>query len=268
MQSSLRVLLVLCVVILTGVVVGSQPVAARDGAPQALALVSTEQPVAVTCSNGECRVRLTSFCLERDRDAPQTGQVYRLAAGSLTLVVQDWSGSQRVPLSADVLLTADRGHRSVTLRLPPGSAERWPDAALALEVAPMTTLMPAHDGIWSDQHDAAEVAAVVGPLRAVGQRTVEGADAILPVVRLLNEAVNRLPVVVSSDQEESERIWQQILAEAPDDAVRPLAAEAFQACHQSTRQGVFYDIRNCFILRHDHMMDGLNEDYWRAVAGS
>jgi hypothetical protein len=241
---------------------------AGGSAPQALALVSTDRPVAVACDRGGCRVQLSSFCLERDRDAPETGQAYGLAAGSLMLVAQDRTGSRRVPLPAGAVFTADRGQRSVTLRLPPDSAARRPGATLALEVGPMTTLLPVPDGSWSDRHDAAQVAAVTGPLRAVGQRIVEGAGAKVAAARLLNRAVNRLPVVASRHRDEGEAAWRRVLAEAPDGAGRHLAAASFEACHRSTRQGLFYNVRNCFILRHDRLMEGLNEAYWDAVAGS
>lgn len=268
MRSYVRGLSALSLVVLAGLVVAPGPSVAGGSAPQALALVSSERPIAVSCDQGGCRVQLSSFCLERDRDAPETGAAYELAAGKLALVVQGRAGVRRLPLPADAVFTADRGHRSVTLRLPPDASARWPGAQLALEVGPMTTLLPVPDGTWSDRHDDEQKAAVVGPLRAVGERTVEGADGKVAVVRLLNQAVNRLPVVVSRRAEEGEAAWRQVLAGAPDGPGKRLAAETFEACQKSTQQGLFYNIRNCFILRHDRLMDGLNQAYWNAVAGS
>lgn len=243
-------------------------VAAGDSAPQALALVATAQPVAVACDRAGCRVRLSSFCLERDRDAPETGQAYGLAAGALALVVEDDAGVRRLPLPAGARVTADRGHSSVTVRLPPETAARWPEASLALEVGPMTTLLPLADGGDADRHDAAQVAAVTGPLRAVGRRIVDDGDERVAAVRLLTQAVNRLPVVAARRGDGGEAIWRQVLADWPERSGVARAAETFEACHRSTRQGLFYNIRNCLILRHDRLMDDLNQAYWDAVAGS
>ena len=268
MRSRFQALSALSAIILAGLVAAPAQGAAGGGAPQALALVSTERPVSLACDRGGCRARLSSFCLERDRDAPEAGQASELAAGALVLVVEDRAGGRRVPLPGDAVFIADRGHRSVTLSLPPESGVRWPGAMLALEVGPMATLLPVPDGSWSDRHDARQVGAVTGPLRAVGERTVEGDETRIAAVRFLNQAVNRLPAVASGGGDVREGVWRQVLAEAPEGAGRDLAAATFEACQRSTRQGLFYNIRNCLILRHDRLMDGLNESYWDAVAGS
>lgn len=263
-----RVLALLSVIVAFASVAAPNAVAAGDSAPQALALVATARPAAVACDRAGCRVRLSSFCLERDRDAPETGQAYRLAAGALTLVVAGEAGVRRLPLPAGAQVTADRSHSSVTVRLPAEVAARWPAARLALAVGPMTTLLPLADGRDVDRHDAAQVAAVTGPLRAVGRRIVDDGDERVVAVRLLNQAVNRLPVVTPERGDGGEAIWRQVLAEAPARSGRALAGEAFEACHRGTRQGLFYNIRNCLILRHDRLMDDLNQAYWDAVAGS
>lgn len=268
MHRRLHVLLVPLGLVLAGLVSAPSAIAAGGGAPQALALVATARPLAIACDRAGCRVRLSSFCLERERDAPATGQAYGLAAGSLTFVVEDEAGERRLPLPAGARVTADRGHSSVTVRLPSEIAARWPEANLALEVGPMTTLLPLADGSDADRHDAAQVAAVTGPLRAVGRRIVDDGDERAVVVRLLNQAVNRLPVVASGHGDGGEAIWRQVLAEAPDRLERLLAAETFEACHRGAQQGLFYNIRNCFILRHNRLMDDLNQAYWEAVAGS
>ena len=55
---------------------------AAQAAPQALALVATEEKVGLTCEGRECSAELTSFCLDAGRFSPAPGTAYHLAGAA------------------------------------------------------------------------------------------------------------------------------------------------------------------------------------------
>src|SRR5262245_43570740 len=86
-----RSLTLLAAVCLLGT--ASQSVSA---APQVLALMTSDQPVPLTCTDSECSALVGTLCLQRDRDIPVYGQPYQAnLPDRLTLSLIDASGTVR-----------------------------------------------------------------------------------------------------------------------------------------------------------------------------
>lgn len=242
------------------------PAAAR-AAPQALALVMTDVPVPVSCEGGVCRAVLTSFCLERERDTPAAGTAYRLAAGELTLVVRAGDSVRRLLAGNLVRLAADRGSHAVVARLAHAVAPAWDGADLFLEVGRRVTLLPAA-AEGAEASDPSRLAALTGPLRAIGEQAVDLADPEVDVVRLLGRAVSRLPAVGRGGIAQSEAVWRESVRPLSGGAGRALAEDAYRTCRRKAEGGLYYSFRNCLVVAHDRLMARLNARYWAAVAGS
>ena len=139
MRSSLSSLAVPSLALAAGLMAFAGTVAAE---PQALGLLASDAPIPVTCDAQGCQATLTSFCLERDRASPQAGEPYRIAAGELRLLVRHGNGEELLPANGLVVFTADRGHRTVSVRLSEDVSAQRQDAELFLEIGPGVTLLP------------------------------------------------------------------------------------------------------------------------------
>ena len=56
--------------------IGASLAAPALAAPQILAVAATELPLPLTCEAGECRVELTTICLQEERASPNPGAGY------------------------------------------------------------------------------------------------------------------------------------------------------------------------------------------------
>lgn len=262
MRSSLPSLAAPSLVLAAGIFVFAGAAVAE---PQALGLLASDAPIPVTCDAQGCQASLTSFCLERDRASPQAGDPYRIAAGAVRLLVRQDGGEEVVSANEMAIFTADRGHRTVSIRLSEGLAAQWRDAKLFLEVGPGVTLLPVEteDGAG---RDAVEIAALTGPLRDLGSRIVDGVSAKSDTLRLLNRAINALPKLGRGGLAQSEAVWEQSLP--ADGTARRLAQRTYESCEDKTRSGLYYSFRNCLAVAHDKLIMQLNERYWDARAGS
>src|SRR5262245_37690053 len=73
-----------------------------SAAPQVLALMTSDQPIPLTCNDRECSALVGTFCLQRDRDIPVYGQPYEANRPErLTLSLIDSAGAVRQVESAD-----------------------------------------------------------------------------------------------------------------------------------------------------------------------
>ena len=233
--------------------------------PQALGLLASDAPIPVTCDTRGCEASLTSFCLERDRASPQAGDPYRIVAGELRLLVRHDYGEEVLPANDIAVFTADRGHRTVSIRLSEDLAAQWPAAKLFLEIGSGATLLPADEEDGAGR-DAVEIAALTGPLRDLGSRIVDGASAKSDTLRLLNRAINALPKLGRGGLAQSDAVWEQSLP--ADGTARRLAQRTYESCEGKTRSGLYYSFRNCLAVAHDKLIMQLNERYWDARAGS
>jgi hypothetical protein len=235
--------------------------------PQSLGLVMTDGPVPLTCDDGLCRAVLTSFCLERDRDTPQIGTPYRVAAGEVTLLVRRGPSLHRISANDLLRFASERDSHSVEIRLPHTVARSWQGAAFFLEVGRRVTLL-ADSGESGDGRDPLRIAALTGPMREVGEQTVDLAAPDIDAVRLLDRAVNRLPEIGRGGIEQSEAVWRESIGSLPGGAAPALAENAYRTCQRKTEDGLYYSFRNCLVVSHESLITGLNERYWEAVGGS
>ena len=88
-------------------------------APQILAALPSESGIPFTCAEGLCVADLSTYCLQRDRPAPEFGAAYEPSdPGAFTLVVTDASGAVRRLGAADhVSFVEGRGFTAISARV-------------------------------------------------------------------------------------------------------------------------------------------------------
>jgi len=143
-----------------------------QAAPQALGLeASNGIPTPLRCEAGLCSGVVSSFCLQFGRPSPGPGSDYSLAeGGGITLVGQRANGSA-IRLSADSLVTirSRSGFSSVTISVPDSQLRTMGVVKAAIEIAPLTSVLPVAIAGDSDPQTLAEIAYATGPQRRLAQ---------------------------------------------------------------------------------------------------
>src|SRR5690242_16112149 len=136
-------------------------VAARaEAATQILGLMASNGiPTPLACEDGVCRGFLSGFCLQPERPAPTLGSRYRLAGGGLTILAQRADGSVvRMAGEGAASIAVDGGFTSVAVSLPESLLSAAGAVSLAIEVAPLTLVLPMPEANDPDPQSPEEIA--------------------------------------------------------------------------------------------------------------
>jgi hypothetical protein len=243
---------------------------AAAAAPQVLALVSTDAPVALTCRGEACQARLTTFCLQPERASPAAGHRYHLAAPPALRVTGLTAGGGTMALDAALVsIAAERTHLAVRLSLPRAELARHGVEAVQVEVAESATLVPAPEAGDTLPLAEAELATAAGPLRALGTRLVDQDPVRMAAARAMARAANALPGGRLAPQAAAAAVAHALPSEvvaALPEAARPFVADARDYCLLVAGNDVAQTLRQCLEGEHDSLMSYLNLRFWEAVA--
>lgn len=245
-------------------------------APQILGVVAGAAPRPLTCTEQDCGLYLSSFCIQRDREPPAPGTAYTPApnGAALTLVVTTDDGAiLRLPAAAHLRFESYAGYTAVRAGLSRAELERLGGVAVALEVGPRATLIPAPVAGDPDPLSEQEIALATGAWRTAAERVFEAAGQSPEAAGagVLSVLINALPERGRAGPALRDGVWARV-AEAGAFAGRdPAAVEAarvaFGVCRGFTRGATQKPLRRCLEARHDAWMMGLNEAYWDELAG-
>lgn len=242
-------------------------------APQILAVLSSDAGIPLTCDGRVCEADLSTFCLQRERPAPDVGTAYAPAApGAFTLVVRDAKGgARRLPAAEHVRFSQQRGYTAVSARLPQHALAGLGAVSAAIEVGADASLVPVPRGGDPDPLTADEIAHAAGPLRAVGTRVVDSSPEA-ESARLVASMANALPREGYLSPEHLGTLWNDMAGDARFQALqRPGLAgakSAYDSCVGAVTEHATFSMRGCLERRHDQLMRELNDGYWDAFAGS
>lgn len=246
---------------------------AARAAPQVLAVLAPPEGVALACDRAGCRAELTTYCLQRHRDAPKDGQAYRAAdPGDFALVVTDASGAERrIPAAGHLDFAADRGFMSVTATLRPESAAALGLVTGRLVAHERAALVPVADPRDGNPLTGEEIAAATGTLRTMGQGMVDGSASVSAAL-VLAEAKRRLQPGDDGNPDAYARLWQEAESALAGSLAHPggivRARVGFEQCSDALVSSGHGGMRRCLEWQHDHLIREVNKPFWDAQAGS
>jgi hypothetical protein len=246
-----------------------------EAASQILGIVASNgMPTPLQCQDGICRGFFSSFCLEQDRPAPENYAEYRPAAGGeLTLIARRADGS-RIRLPADGLITmrSEIGFSSVSIAIPEARLKALGATSAAIDVAPMTTVLPV--AVASDPNPLTpeEIAYVTGKLRRLAEPAFENSGKMNDEARLATMVVNSLPADEPKTATGREAIWNRVMAETAGQPVDPTAlavtSRMFSECGDAVDLRTAFNLSLCMQLHQTDLMSSFNRAFWDSLGGS
>lgn len=242
-----------------------------QAAPQALGLVATLSPVPLICDTEGCQAEFSAFCLQQDRDGPRPFTAYSPAeAGSIRVTATRADGSS-IDLPAEALkIVSRRGHSAVAMSLPATILAQFGATQISIAIQPRATLLPPTVAGDLRPQSADDLAMAVGPMRQVGHLVVD-ADDRAAAAQIIGRVSVRLPGLLryQPSAEERQAAWDQavdpqLLASASPGALHQAKA-AHAACDAKAAAGYAFGMRQCLATEHDRLMNGLNQEYWKAL---
>ena len=246
-----------------------------DAASQVLGLVASNGlPTPLQCQDGTCSAHLSSFCLQQARPAPSANSEYELASGgTLTLIATLADGRQiRLPGEQLVSLHTMIGFTSVKISLPEASLKKMDAISVAVDIGPLTAVVPAPIAGDPNPQTAEEIAYATGPMRRLAEGSFERHGASADAARLSSLLINALPSEEPQTAQGRDAVLAQVLAQS---GTRSLTAEGvaqarqmYSSCEISVASKSAFNLRSCMELRHADLMAVTNRSFWDRTGGS
>ncbi|MFO0997463.1 MAG: hypothetical protein U1F33_12350 [Alphaproteobacteria bacterium] len=248
------------------------PATSATAAPQILALIATDGPVALDCDGANCAAILSSICLQRDRTPPPGGTVYEPAGlDNLKLVATSATGATReISARGHVRIESARSFLGVRVTVPAEIKDQLGAQRLAIAVGPGVSLMPR--AVVGDPNPltAAEVAHVTGPARDQVAWIDDPRQPGTGVARLATRMLNLLPSGRTVSQDDAMRAYRQVMAGNQAHAGADQFAALFNQCKEQRGWTAYgRNLRECVEFWHDTYMTEVNVQVWQTIgAGS
>jgi hypothetical protein len=247
-----------------------------SAASQVLGLVASNGlPTPLHCQDGVCTGHFSAFCLQEQRPAPSADSDYGLAPGGALILVARLADGRDLRLPAGHLLTIRTriGFTSVRMSLPESVLNSLGAVSAAVEVAPMTSILPRAVAGDPDPQSPQEIDLATGPMRRAAQQPFEAAGAASDAARLTSLLINLIPEEEPQTPAGRDALWQRTLAlAAAGRAVAPAGIEASQRiysdCETALASKSSFSLRSCLELRHADLMAQTNRDFWGSTGGS
>jgi len=253
-------------------VVGSGMVQPTKAATQILGVIATLDPVPMACVDGICTAQLSSFCLQKERNAPGYGIHYEFqTADQLRLWVVSVDGSIATrDVGHDVTIMTERGYSSVTVSLAETVIDELGGGFASLVVPQSVSALPVPIENDKDPLVESEIAYVTGPLRNLAIRVVEHDKRRTVAAQVTNQLINTLPRTSRMSATQRLTLWDDAMGNsvlASDEPGVLRAKDIYGACRELTGQGNTFFFKRCLESRHDDLMNNVNMRYWQR-AGS
>lgn len=247
--------------------------ASGHAAPQILAVMASLGPQPISCGSAVCTTTFTSYCLQRERDVPTTGQAYMPThEDAFTLIIAREDGTEvKVPAMENVAFTSVRGYSSVRAIIPRNVIKAHGGVSATIVAAVGASLVP--EAMPGDENpiSEAELAFATKSLREHGQDIVDATPEAKAA-----QIVNRMAATIIPKMPASEESLQQLWHDVIDNlgTSRPAGADAIQRargiyewCKGRTSYHSMGGIKSCLEFKHDDTIMKLNTDYWESQPG-
>jgi hypothetical protein len=251
----------------------AEPAAA---ASQVLGLVASNGlPTPLRCQDGTCIGHFSAFCLQEQRPAPSANSEYRLApGGGLTLIATLADGrSLRLPANEWLTIRTRIGFTSVRMSLPEEKLKSLGAVAAVVEVAPMTSILPAPVAGDPDPLSPQEIALATGAMRRAAEQPFEKPGEAADTARLSSLIINLLPEDEPQTAAGRDALWNRAVALAGSS--RPFTAigvadaqRIYSNCEISVASKSSFNLRSCMEIHHADLMAQTNRGFWESTGGS
>ncbi len=240
---------------------------------QVLALVSIDRPVELRCSDGDCFVELSAFCLQPDYKTPHRGTRYQtVGMGGIRATGYRHDGT---PVNLDAMkhfaLTALRTHLAVRMSMPAGALNKMNLARVEVTVMESVSLLPMPSNRYEPQNDVS-IAVASGPWRKVGDEIVDQDQETMSAVRVTNRIANSLPPFTHVSRQATRALWSDLQNSGTLKGMHPkarqLLEEAYRECEGHDQHGGMTTMRECISHMHDRYLGELNLKYWNVIRGN
>jgi hypothetical protein len=142
----------------------------------------------------------------------------------------------------------------------------------AIEVAPLTSILPVPVAGDATPQGADEIALATGKLRQLAQKSFEDRGEARDEARLATLLVNSLPAGETRTAAGRTAVWNQALSLAAGQKLDPgavgNASKMYQACGVTADMNAEVDLKLCLQLRQTDLMSRFNRDFWDSTGGS
>lgn len=236
---------------------------------QALALVSSDGPVELTCHGATCAAEFSSFCLQPELASPTPYTRYAMAPEPDVRLVGERADGSAVALDpSELQIKVLRTHVAVRLSLPHMHLLERKLSRVTVEIGDKVALLPEPEAGETPLGEG-EIAAITTTLRELGDQVVDSDGDRMRAARLMVRMINALPPGGRESPETRARIWDSTiqpedLAGAPASS-RELVRHVHDFCAYGSARSLAPSMRSCLQSQHDTIMGGLNSDYWDKV---
>jgi hypothetical protein len=247
-----------------------------QAASQVLGLVASNGlPTPLRCIEGTCSGHFSAFCLQEQRPAPSADSEYRLAPGSALTLIATYADGHTARLPAGDLLNIRTriGFTSVRISLAQEKLRALGAVSVAIEVAPMTSILPLPVAGDPDPLSAQEIALATGPMRRAAELPFEKPGEAADAIRLSSLIVNLLPEDEPQSTAGREALWNRAVALARTSGNPSLAGiedahRIYSGCELSIASLTSFNLRTCMEIHHADLMAETNRGFWNSMGGS
>ncbi len=244
---------------------------AAPAAPQALALVATEDRVGLVCQGSVCSAEFTTFCLQPDRFAPSSGTRYRLGQGAAVQLIGTTRDGRQTTLDPQEHLRFEsmRAHVALRISMSLGAMDELDLRTAEVAVGQNVFLLPVPEPGDAEPITESEIAVLTGALRPLGARIVDTNERHMTAARITNRMINLLPPSNETGESVDHTLWRQAVDGIGQGQLSPDAAKmsrgALAFCRFAVERAASTSLRRCLQTEHDGFIRILNSEYWDAA---
>jgi hypothetical protein len=247
--------------------------ARAEAATQILGLLASNGiPTPLHCEAGVCQGFFSGFCLQQERPAPTLGSEYKLAPGSALTILAERADGRTIRVSGESLVTinVDTGFTSVGISGPEARLKALGAVSAAIEVAPLTSILPVPLADDPDPQSPEEVAQATGPARRLASGIFDRSGEDSDSARLIGLLINALPSESAPGTVALNDLFRQVVATVGPARV---GAEGLAAAERVFRECESFPatsaaIHFCLEVQQGGLLGQLNEQLWDSVGGS
>ncbi len=242
--------------------------------PQVLALLTTDSAKPLVCTGGECQAEFTSFCMEKPRSSPGHNTAYSLIAGAddVQVIAETAAGASVMVPAKYLKFASKRGFAAVRVSLGKEVLERFGAVRVAVKVGPRVVLRPVPGPDYRLPHEPEEIAAAIGPNRALGEKIVDRGGVQRETADLVSNLINALPENGKVTEARRRSLWRDAIAQSDAQAVSAAALgrarAGYERCLETIARYTSDNLAFCLGRLHDQQIWPLTQKYWRRSVGS